>query len=241
MSAGSNVEGNMIDFHSHVLPSIDDGSQSVQESLQLLAAQGSQGCHTVVATPHFYADRETVGEFLQRRAESYGTLAEATQDGLPTVRLGAEVAYYPGISRSDSLTDLRVEGSHVLLLEMLPSVWGEYTVNEVLALSCSGELTVVLAHVERYLYRQPKSVKQRFLENGVLFQANASFFLERGTRRKALKRLKEEELHLLGSDCHNLRARPPRIGEAAAVIGKVLGAPCLERMDRLGRNLLAGR
>ena len=53
----------MIDWHSHVLPALDDGSRSVDESLALLKMLSEQGVDTVIATPHFYADRESLSSF----------------------------------------------------------------------------------------------------------------------------------------------------------------------------------
>ena len=49
----------MIDFHSHFLPGIDDGSDSIAVSLAMLEAWRSQGIEEIVATPHFYADHNT--------------------------------------------------------------------------------------------------------------------------------------------------------------------------------------
>ena len=57
----------MIDWHSHILPGMDDGSHDVTESLCLINMQMAQGVRTVIATPHFYADDETVASFLDRR------------------------------------------------------------------------------------------------------------------------------------------------------------------------------
>ena len=82
----------------------------------------------------------------------------------------------------------------------------------------------MLAHVERYLFAQSKDVVTRLLENGVLFQANSSFFTEHRTQRKALKMLKENQIHFLGSDCHNLSDRPPNVAKAFSQIQKKLGA-----------------
>jgi len=67
----------MIDFHSHVLPKLDDGSRSTKESVEMMRRAVSQGITAMVATPHFYADRETPKEFLKRREESWKRLREA--------------------------------------------------------------------------------------------------------------------------------------------------------------------
>ena len=63
----------MIDWHSHILPGIDDGSGSIEESLALLKMQREQGADTVIATPHFFADDETVDEFSTVCFQRLGT------------------------------------------------------------------------------------------------------------------------------------------------------------------------
>ena len=66
-----------VDFHSHILPSIDDGSRSVEESIGMLRAMAKQGITHVVATPHFYPQHDTPERFLKRRAEAEAALREA--------------------------------------------------------------------------------------------------------------------------------------------------------------------
>ena len=107
-----------VDFHSHTLPAFDDGAKDVQESLELFRMLSEQGINTVCATPHFNANRMSIDDFLRSRSKAYINLADALPENAPTVRLGAEVAYYEGISRLDNLSSLCIEGTNLLLLEM---------------------------------------------------------------------------------------------------------------------------
>ena len=61
---------NIIDFHSHILPGIDDGSRSLEESLEMLSLEAQCGIRHVVATPHFYPGHDHPSRFLARRAFS---------------------------------------------------------------------------------------------------------------------------------------------------------------------------
>ena len=61
----------MIDFHSHVLPGMDDGAKDTDESLALLRLTKEQGIDGIVATPHFYPDRENPEDFLLRRSHLF--------------------------------------------------------------------------------------------------------------------------------------------------------------------------
>lgn len=232
----------MIDFHSHILPQIDDGSQSMDESLAMLQLLTEQGVDLVAATPHFYPERRTLDRFLEKREEAYNRLTaelqlrEAQSLRVPSVRLGAEVWYYRGISRLEGLERLRLEGTNLLLLEMPMEPWSRSMVQEILDLNCSGLLTVVLAHIERYLAYQDADVWGLLQQNGVLFQVNASFFLLRRTRGRALKMLRNGQIQWIGSDSHNLSERPPRMGQAADVIRRKLGEAFLSDFDAQNRS-----
>ena len=227
----------VIDFHSHILPRIDDGSQSVKETLALLRILSGQGVDLVAATPHFYASRQPLAHFLEKREEAYEQVRDALRKEpllrAPEIRLGAEVWYYPGVSRLEEIRDLRLQGTKLLLLEMPAERWSGYMLQEVLDLNGSGALTVVLAHIERCLPYQTGAVWDTLLENGVMFQVNASFLLE---KRRALKWLKRGEIQWLGSDCHNLGSRAPHMGEAFEFLRKKLGDGFLAAFDAQNRS-----
>ena len=214
----------MTDYHSHVLTEMDDGASSVEESIALLRALAEQGVTTVYATPHFDPNRDTPEEFFARRAASYEKLTAATAGmDLPKVLLGAEVAYFSGIANMEKLLDFRFEDSKILLLEMPIDRWSEFAVSELVKLALMTRVKLCLAHVERYRPLQKKSVWRKLLDLRVLMQVNASYFLDPKTRRTALKNLKKGEIHLLGSDCHDPKRRPPRIGEALAALRTAFG------------------
>jgi protein-tyrosine phosphatase len=210
----------VIDFHSHVLPGIDDGSRSVEESRRMLAASAGQGITHMAATPHFYPTENSPEQFLARRGQAAARLRAVWQPEFPRLLMGAEVCYFDGISRSGGLEALRIEGTSLLLLEMPVQTWSDRMAAEIKALHSRPGFTVLLAHIERYLRLQRGAVWDGLLAAGVLMQSNASFFLRWSTRRRAVHMLEAGRLHLLGSDCHNMADRAPRMGGALAVIGE---------------------
>lgn len=228
----------MIDWHSHILPGIDDGSQSVEESIAMLKMLSEQGVSEVIATPHFLANNETVENFLARRNDSYEKLKEQLFDGAPAVRLGAEVAYYSGISRLPELKQLCIEGSKCLLLEMPMTKWTEYTLKEIDELAHRGKINLVLAHVDRYQHLQSAKTWERLCESGCIMQANASSFIRLLARRRMIKLAGLQMVHCIGSDCHNTTARAPKIGKAFEIIEKRLGNRYLEKIRDFGRYLI---
>lgn len=228
----------MIDWHSHILPEMDDGSQSVDESISMLNSLKEQGATCVIATPHFYVNEESVEDFLRRRKRSHELLAQKMTEEHPRVLCGAEVKYYPGISKMEDLDRLTIEGTRILLLEMPMKRWTEYTVKELTELSATRGLIIVMAHIERYLAFHGSDMVERLCDNGLLMQVNASFFERAGTRRKALRFLKDGMIHFIGSDCHNLTTRAPRLQTAYDLIERKAGERFLSRLTDFGNYIL---
>ena len=228
----------MIDFHSHILPQIDDGSSGVKESLEMVDELSRQGVDTVISTSHYYATHRSPREFLDRRARAFEQLKERLPEDAPRILLGAEVLYFPGMSHMEELSSLCIEGTNILLLEMPFRPWTEHMIREVHDLARTGRFTLMMAHIERYYDDQPAAVWDDLLDEGVLMQSNAEFFLPFFAGRKALKLLREDRIHLLGSDCHNMTSRPPQMDEALRVIRRRLGEEKLAQIDGLGRVLL---
>lgn len=228
----------MIDWHSHILPGIDDGSQNVEESISMLKMLSEQGAECVIATPHFIASEETVDSFIERRNEAYRVLRENLFEGAPKIRLGAEVAYYPGISRLQELKQLCIEGSKCLLLEMPVSKWTEYTIKELEELSRCGAVNLVLAHIDRYQSIQNPKIWDRLRDSGCIMQVNASSLISLGSRRKIIKLMKKRCVHCIGSDCHNISTRPPTIDKAYDIVKRALGDGIIRRITELEHYLI---
>ena len=229
------------DFHSHILPGIDDGSASVEESIKLLEISAEQGIERIVATPHFYANHDSPERFLERRAKAKALLEEAAKnrEDLPKIEIGAEVHFFHGISDSEFLSDLTIINKRFILIEMPDSDWTEGMYSELKNIYYQRGITPIIAHMDRYISPfRTKKIPEKLSKLPVFVQANASFFLEGGlTSKLALKLLKEDKIQLLGSDCHNLTKRPPKLGPAAEIIEKKLGKEFLERIERYGENV----
>lgn len=228
----------MIDIHTHVLPGMDDGSASVEESLWLGNALKQQGVSLLAATPHFYAGEESPREFLERRKRAEEALLRRWPREFPPFLVGAEVRFFDGVSRVEELPLLTLESTNILLLEMPFSPWSARMVEEVAEIQTRRGLQVLLAHVERYLPQLEAPVWQRLQREGVWMQCNAGFFLRWRTKSKALRMFRKGEIQMLGSDCHNQTTRPPRLAEARAVIEKSLGESAWRGFERRSRALL---
>lgn len=223
----------VVDFHSHILPGIDDGSASVEESIAMLKMEAAHGIRHVIATPHFYANHDTPERFLARRNEAEKILREemAKHRGLPELSVGAEVYFFHGMRHSDVLSALTIEEKQCILIEMPGVRWSASMYDELGEIQSRRGLIPIVAHVDRYISPLRTHHIPETLETlPVVVQANASFFLRSGTRKMALKMLRKEQIHLLGSDCHNMTSRKPNLADAITVIQQHFGDEMLKQI-----------
>lgn len=212
----------LIDFHSHFLPGIDDGAQTVEIGTDMLCDAASQGVVCSIATPHYYPGRGvSVCEAIAARDDSYNRLVGyATQHGaeLPRILRGFEVAYDDCLIKTDNLHDLCIEGTDYLLLEMPYGSWHENIVENVYDLSISG-VKIVLAHMDRYYHMMGKSIFD-LLSLGFPVQLNAEAFMTMHGRRFVKMLLDAGRTCVVGSDMHNMTVRPCDIGHAYEIAEK---------------------
>ena len=100
-----------IDFHSHILPGIDDGSKDIEESVKLLDDMAADGVDVVVATPHFYCMKKTIEKFLSRRDEAYEKLRPYIKPEHPKILLGGEILYDHSLVGHEDLPLLTMQGT----------------------------------------------------------------------------------------------------------------------------------
>lgn len=213
----------MTDIHSHILPKTDDGSSSVKESLSLLSLLKEQGVDLVAATPHFYADDETPDIFLERRERHFLQLKNELPEDSPQIVLGAEVLYYPGISRTERLDRFKIGDSNLILIEMPFSEWTDSVIREISDIQRFSGLDVLIAHFDRYISHHNLKLLDFLKSEGVYVQVNADSFFDKRKCKKVLDLIKNRIVDFIGSDCHDTFSRPPLIGEAYKVIEKKLG------------------
>lgn len=223
----------LLDAHTHILPDMDDGSESMEESLRLIRLLSGQGVEAICMTPHFYPGDESPERFLKRRDESANRLIRALQkseDGAE-IYFGAEVEFFEGISRVDRIDQLCIGESGILLVEMPFARWTERMLGELTELRDYREVTPLIAHIDRYLDFGNEDYIDWLIENGILIQANASFFLKGFASRKAMRMMSRRKIHFIGSDCHNLCTRRPNLREASERISAKCGETAIEYLN----------
>ena len=189
-----------LDYHAHILPGCDHGSDSVETSRKQLAMAAAAGVRIVCATPHFYPHKESIPSFLQRREASARLLREnLTADALQ-LQLGAEVLICDGMERLDGLSRLCRGETNELLLEMPFYQWSESIWDTLYALCERRDIEIVLAHAERY---PPEAIEQLIRDN-VALQLNSECLTRPLHRKRYLTWIKNGSVKYLGSDIHML-------------------------------------
>lgn len=224
----------VFDIHSHIVPKVDDGSDSVRESVGILKLLQKQGVEKVIATPHFYADKCRLGEYLENIAQEYHRLrmSVAGQE-TPEMFLGYEVYYFRGISSFEALERLSIHGSRYILIELPYARVSQKVIGELADIAINRGMIPIIAHVDRYFkYNSVKELIGIFKDGFFRGQVNADSFVLGLNRRKALALLESGCCQYLGSDVHNLTSRPPRMDKALEYIEKKIGWRYINQIDR---------
>ena len=236
-------ERHMIDCHTHILPGIDDGSENIEMTKKLLELEKSNGVTDIVFTPHFYASRNSISSFLDKREKSLEevlSIGDETGFNSENIHVGAEVYYFEGMSKAEELSKLCISGTDYLLIEMPFAGWTKKNIDEIESIIEDRKLNVIIAHLERfYKFQKNKEFFEKLLNLDLMIQINGEVFLDGFlTKRWADKFISDKTNILLGSDCHNLKDRKPNLAEAREKIRKKHGQSVLDKIDENGKRIL---
>lgn len=215
----------MTDMHSHILPGIDDGSQSIEMSIEMLKESRAQGVETIVATPHCYLRRESdIDDFLQKREESFSALSEAIKgESLPKIIKGAEVHIEGDVSFFEGLERLCIEGTDYILIEMSYGKW-KSTMYDALYSMTVKKMKPIMAHIERFFNNEKEFDNLREID--LAYQINAESFFDPAYKRAVAYLLRCGMANVVGSDMHNTEIRVQNLKQGYTAIEKEYGAEC---------------
>lgn len=201
----------MVDLHTHILPYIDDGSSSYEETISMLKLMENQGVQTVVATPHFDLSAQDINEFIEKRNESLEITKRHIKENDINIKLlsGCELMFTPQLAHID-LDPFTIENTDYVLIE-LSTRYDDPSVSHTLEAILAKGFIPILAHVERYSYLINNSKRLVDLINrGILTQVNASSIAnDNYPFMNAM--MKHSLVHLIASDAHNMSNRRPNI------------------------------
>jgi protein-tyrosine phosphatase len=223
----------MIDVHSHILPGIDDGARDLEEALEMARLAVADGIRVMVATPHLFK-RKTVD--LEAMNEKRIILEHLDRFRVRLAAEGIDLEILPGCDVPLSpealslLAENRVltvnDGKRYLLLE-LPDFSIPPSLDDIcFQLQCRG-ITPIITHPERHLFIQERPDRLgRMIDLGCLAQLTAGSLtggFGRLVAKVSRQLVTKGYIHLLASDAHNLRHRPPQLSKAVSALSKLIG------------------
>lgn len=208
----------MIDIHCHILPEVDDGSKSLEESIEMARIAESEGIKTIVNTSHYHFD------FKYKKGEELKTILEEFNQKLKQENIEVEVIlgnelYYTEdlIGKLENLDFYTINESNYLLIEFPPTNVPKNLTDVIYEIKLIG-YTPILAHVERYpAIQENPNIIYDAIKEGALIQINASSILGKNgpdAEDTCEILLKNNMVHVVGTDAHSSTRRRPLIKEA---------------------------
>ena len=209
----------MFDIHSHIIYHIDDGSRTLEESLELIREDCAQGAHAIIATPHYDVQYPT--DPARIRTKLAAIEAAANADALDVhLYAGNEVLWFDSMTeRLQSGEILTLAGSHYTLIEFYPEESYQTILRAVRNVRNAGYRPII-AHAERFRAMQEHGLAE-VRELGAYIQLSTeplshkglSGLLDRETKF-IQKALRNQEADFLGTDMHRTDRRPPVLRDA---------------------------
>lgn len=236
----------MIDFHTHIIPNIDDGSKSVEETFNLLKEAKEAGFDEVISTSHY------MEKYYEASEEERKVWIESIQKVL--MQKGIDIKMHLGneIYLSNNIIDLLKEhkastigGTNYVLFEM-PLNEKPLNLYDMIYEMQEYKLVPILAHPERYSFvKTEPDLIYDLIEKGVLMQANyASILGGYGQRAQIIVRklLECNMIHFLGTDVHKQEGIYPKVPDAIKEIKKIIGEDMLYKLTTLNaKNVLENK
>ena len=206
----------MIDVHCHILPDVDDGSECMQESINMAMIAKEQGIDKIIATPHYHPEFKYLkGEELNKVCEEFKKQLKENNIDIE-IYLGNEIYFtYDLIEKISELDFYCLNKSKYILIEFPPNNCPLNLCNIVYELKQKGFIPV-LAHVERYIIYD-------CIKTGAIIQINSSSLI--GKQGKEIQRfcnllIGRNMVHLVATDAHGSQRRRPMMKDAYQYIEK---------------------
>lgn len=234
----------MLDLHTHILPGVDDGAKTVEDSVKLLEQLCDQGVSTAVATVHFYPASAVLEDFLVKRETAINLVKSAADDYGVKILQGAEVLYFGGIGKFTGVKKLTLGDGKYILLELLGlKKIDDKVIKDIISIKEELGITPIIAHVERYCkYKGYKRLLTALAENRALCQINATFYLNKAENRAVKRLLKAGLVDFVASDCHDPENRPVRLNDAFKLLREISSEETdriIQKTELLEKELIA--
>jgi protein-tyrosine phosphatase len=229
------VENGYVDIHSHVIFGVDDGSKSLEMSVEMLKRNYAEGVRTMFATPHNYPGEEHSISLIKERYKILKEKAYEIGEDFKLL-LGNEVLYRKNIVEElDEGDCLTMNDTRYVLTEFVPGEKYDTIYTGLLDMVREGYIPII-AHIERVncLHEGYKNL-QELIDMGCLMQINTELLVG-GVFNKMTKRLfnliELDMVHFLGTDCHNITTRPPLFDKPMQKLQKKLQKSSVDKLNK---------
>lgn len=232
----------MIDFHSHIIPEIDDGSRSIEETMLLLEEAQKAGFTKIISTSHYLEDHYEFNESSRKQ------FLDMLKIGASNLKLDLELYLGSEIYTSYDIVDLlkehkasTINGTNYVLIELPMQSELPNLKNVIYELLGNGYIPII-AHPERYSYvKEDPNLLLEYIELGVLFQANYGSIIGmygKEAQKTVRLLLKHDMIHFLGSDVHRPKTIYSKMPEIKQELQKVLERDKLKKLTKINPQLV---
>ena len=232
----------MIDIHTHILPNIDDGARSIEETFNLIKEAKSVGFEAIVSTSHYMEG------YYETDAPEREVWVNAIYENLKAKNIDVELYLGNEIYMSENMIKLLEEGkastindTSYVLFEM-PLNAEPLNLYDSIYEMMQYKIVPILAHPERYTFvqKEPELIYD-LIQKGVLMQANyGSIAGQYGEKAKIIvkKFFENNMIHMLGSDVHRQNTVYPKIPEILSELSELIGEEKLKELTTTNPRLV---
>lgn len=224
------------DIHCHIIPGVDDGARSLDESMRMLEQEYADGVRGIIVTPHYRRGMfETEDALVLEQFERLKKEAAAAFSDL-RLYLGCEFHAYTDmleVFENRNRRSMTMADSAYVLLEFSEEKSMHYIKARLTQMLDEG-YEPIIAHIERYpIVRKHPEFVAELIQCGAWIQINAESLLgDEGWELKAFckKLMKSGMVHFIASDAHNMRKRRPNLGRAVSYVKRKYGEVACRRI-----------
>jgi protein-tyrosine phosphatase len=217
------------DIHCHILPQLDEGPLTVEESIKMLQLASDDGISGIVATPHIISGiYDNTKEIIERAIAELKVSANSVEIFTGAeIRIGRDLA-----ARIDSRELPLINNNNFILLELPTYVIPPLRELEIIVRGLRNrQISPIFAHPERNVpIMKDLSIMEKLIKCGALFQMTAMSITDSAMQRSALNMIRKGYIHVVASDAHDARKRPPILSAAHKMISRKLGGEIAERL-----------
>lgn len=232
----------MIDFHSHIIPEIDDGSRSIEETMLLLKEARKAGFTKIISTSHYVQGQY---EFDEESRKQFLELIKMGADNLGInmeIDLGSEIyASYDIVELLKTHKASTINNTNYVLFE-LPMKEEIPNLKNIIYNLLGNGYKPIIAHPERYQYvKENPNWLIEYIEIGVMFQANYGSVIGlygKEAQRTVKQLLKNKMIHFLGSDIHRAETIYAKMPEILQELRKIVERDQFKKLTKINAELV---